>query len=131
MRRNVRVSTVHPGCRDSILNSYSLLQPTHRGHMAQVGLNTGAGHFCTLGQAKSIVKKLDNGERIIHDKDVIGTVPITWSLISLIMPAEILDEVDSALHGMPCLVVQDVNECKPPDNCCMCPGLTMLADPAV
>ncbi|KAF8204135.1 hypothetical protein BJ912DRAFT_841678 [Pholiota molesta] len=87
-------------------------QPTHPGHMAQVGLNTAARHVCVLGQAKSYTKDLDQGTRINHDTDVIGAVSITWSLIRSVMPVEVLGEVDRALErdGMPRLATRDVCE---------------------
>ncbi|KDR73907.1 hypothetical protein GALMADRAFT_21621, partial [Galerina marginata CBS 339.88] len=101
-------AVVDEACRER-RNPYHL-QPTHAGHISQVGLNNGPWHARVIGLAKSYTKHLDTVTQIEHDREVIGAVSITWSIIRSVMPREVLEHVDDCLerYGLPRLATRNV-----------------------
>ncbi|KAF9521524.1 hypothetical protein CPB83DRAFT_900619 [Crepidotus variabilis] len=88
------------------------VRPTHGGQMSQVGMNLGARHARVLGWAKSFVKNLDAGTMVQQDEDAIGVLSIVWSLITSMMPREVLDHVNDRLasFNLPRIASRNVSE---------------------
>ncbi|KAJ3774033.1 hypothetical protein FB446DRAFT_640528 [Lentinula raphanica] len=78
------------------------MQPSHPGHMAQLGLTVGARHIPSskrqVAWGVSYSKKLSDDAKIAHDEDAIGACGIIWSIILFMLPTEVTDPVIEVLH---------------------------------
>ncbi|KAH9917278.1 uncharacterized protein B0H18DRAFT_41758 [Fomitopsis serialis] len=86
--------------------------PSHGGHMAQVGLNRGPWHARVVGWAKSYTRNLDPSIQQCHDEDVIGAVSLVWAMIKAVVPSEAIQEVEASLEQaeMPRIATRNVAE---------------------
>lgn len=65
--------------------------------MVQSGWNTGPRSARVFGLAISYTRKLSDADKRIHDTDVVGLAGIMWSMMSTIMPAELISDTEKIL----------------------------------
>ena len=56
----------------------------------QYGWNAGPRHARIFGLIKNIKKKLSGEERDKHDQNVLGTFALTWNLLTVALPKEVI-----------------------------------------
>lgn len=71
--------------------------------MVQSGYNAGPRNARVFGLAVSYSRKLSDADKRLHDTDVVGLSGIMWSVISALMPSDLVRESEQALskHALP------------------------------